>query len=96
MADTHIGALSDSNQRLSNLQIINLFSIKGVYVPLSETTPSNPYLNVPDRDVETRDGVALSSQYGEANCRLWIQRPVSVASIRSATMATTERIKIAR
>ena len=32
----------------------------GVYVPLSKTTPSNPYLDIPDRDVVTRGGVALT------------------------------------
>lgn len=32
----------------------------GVYARLTEDTPSNPYLDVPDRDVETRDGVRLT------------------------------------
>lgn len=32
----------------------------GVYVPVSETTPSNPYLDVPDRDIVTVDGVILT------------------------------------
>ncbi|RLJ22369.1 hypothetical protein DJ030_01790 [bacterium endosymbiont of Escarpia laminata] len=32
----------------------------GVYVPVSESTPPNPYLEVPDRDVETLDGVKLT------------------------------------
>jgi diguanylate cyclase (GGDEF)-like protein/PAS domain S-box-containing protein len=32
----------------------------GVYAKLTEDTPSNPYLDVPDRDVETRDGVRLT------------------------------------
>lgn len=32
----------------------------GIYAKLTEETPSNPYLDVPDRDVETRDGVRLT------------------------------------
>ncbi len=32
----------------------------GVYVPLSETTPSNPYLEDPVKDVETTQGVKLT------------------------------------
>jgi diguanylate cyclase (GGDEF)-like protein len=32
----------------------------GVYVPVSETTPGNPYLTVPDRDVRTSGGRALT------------------------------------
>lgn len=32
----------------------------GVYVRPSEQTPPNPYLDVPDRDVLTRDGMALT------------------------------------
>lgn len=32
----------------------------GVYVPPSERTPSNPYLNVPDKDVVTTGGKALT------------------------------------
>ena len=32
----------------------------GVYVPVSEITPPNPYLQVPDRDVMTTGGVALT------------------------------------
>lgn len=32
----------------------------GVYVPISETTPSNPYLKAPDKDVETLDGIRLT------------------------------------
>lgn len=32
----------------------------GVYAKLTADTPSNPYLDVPDRDVETRDGVRLT------------------------------------
>jgi len=32
----------------------------GVYATLTEETPSNPYLDVPKRDVETRDGVRLT------------------------------------
>lgn len=32
----------------------------GVYVPPSERTPSNPYLNVPDKDVITTGGKALT------------------------------------
>ena len=32
----------------------------GVYAPLSEVTPPNPYLTVPMRDVETTDGLRLT------------------------------------
>ncbi|MDP3540694.1 MAG: EAL domain-containing protein [Azonexus sp.] len=32
----------------------------GVYVPPTETTPSNPYLHVPQRDVVTTDGKVLT------------------------------------
>ena len=32
----------------------------GVYAKLTEETPSNPYLDVPNRDVETRDGTRLT------------------------------------
>lgn len=32
----------------------------GVYAKLTEETPSNPYLDVPDRDVETTGGVRLT------------------------------------
>lgn len=32
----------------------------GVYAKLTEETPSNPYLDVPNRDVETRDGMRLT------------------------------------
>ena len=32
----------------------------GVYVPISEDTPPNPYLNVPDRDVTTSSGLSLT------------------------------------
>ncbi len=33
----------------------------GVYVPVTETTPSNPYLShVPDRDIQTREGKKLT------------------------------------
>lgn len=32
----------------------------GVYAKVTEETPPNPYLDVPDRDVETRDGVRLT------------------------------------
>jgi two-component system CheB/CheR fusion protein len=32
----------------------------GVYVPVSEHTPPNPYLNVPDRDVATTSGLSLT------------------------------------
>lgn len=32
----------------------------GVYVERTEQTPSNPYLDVPNRDVETRGGVSLT------------------------------------
>ena len=32
----------------------------GVYVPVSEHTPPNPYLNVPNRDVTTTSGVSLT------------------------------------
>ncbi|MFH1194660.1 MAG: ATP-binding protein [bacterium] len=32
----------------------------GVYVPESKYTPSNPYLNVPHRDVETKEGQKLT------------------------------------
>lgn len=32
----------------------------GVYARLTEATPANPYLDVPNRDVETRDGVRLT------------------------------------
>ncbi|MBF0486908.1 MAG: diguanylate cyclase [Nitrospirae bacterium] len=28
----------------------------GVYVPITETTPPNPYLNVPDREIITKEG----------------------------------------
>lgn len=33
---------------------------KKVYVPLTDQNPPNPYLNVPDRDVETLDGQHLT------------------------------------
>ena len=32
----------------------------GVYVPVSEHTPPNPYLNVPNRDVTTTSGLSLT------------------------------------
>lgn len=32
----------------------------GVYVPVSEFTPPNPYLEVPNRDVETKEGLRLT------------------------------------
>lgn len=32
----------------------------GVYVPITEETPPNPYLDVPDRDVTTTDGLELT------------------------------------
>jgi PAS domain S-box-containing protein len=32
----------------------------GVYVPVSDETPPNPYLNVPQRDVTTRSGMELT------------------------------------
>jgi|OpeIllAssembly_1097287.scaffolds.fasta_scaffold27988_2 signal transduction histidine kinase len=32
----------------------------GVYVPISEHTPPNPYLNVPNRDISTSSGLALT------------------------------------
>jgi signal transduction histidine kinase len=32
----------------------------GVYVPISEHTPPNPYLKVPDRDVTTSSGLSLT------------------------------------
>ncbi len=32
----------------------------GVYVPVSEMTPPNPYLKVPKRDVKTSDGLSLT------------------------------------
>lgn len=32
----------------------------GVYVPITETTLPNPYLDVPDRDIETTDGKKLT------------------------------------
>ncbi|MHB8876756.1 MAG: sensor histidine kinase [Myxococcaceae bacterium] len=32
----------------------------GVYVPLSESTPSNPYLELPERDITTPSGRALT------------------------------------
>ena len=32
----------------------------GVYVPITETTPPNPYLMVPERDLMTTDGLALT------------------------------------
>ena len=32
----------------------------GVYVPISEHTPPNPYLNVPDRDITTSSGLSLT------------------------------------
>jgi PAS domain S-box-containing protein len=32
----------------------------GVYVPASEHTPPNPYLNVPDRDITTSSGLSLT------------------------------------
>ena len=32
----------------------------GVYVPVSELTPPNPYLNVPDRDITTSSGLSLT------------------------------------
>ena len=32
----------------------------GVYVPITEETKPNPYLNVPDRDIETRSGKPLT------------------------------------
>jgi diguanylate cyclase (GGDEF)-like protein len=32
----------------------------GVYVPVSEMTPPNPYLKVPHRDIETPDGLSLT------------------------------------
>lgn len=32
----------------------------GVYVPKSDYTPSNPYLDVPNRDVETKEGLNLA------------------------------------
>ncbi|RDH81870.1 MAG: hypothetical protein DIZ78_15570 [endosymbiont of Escarpia spicata] len=44
------------------VQMTRLWNAKhgGVYVPVSESTPSNPYLEVPDRDVETLGGVKLT------------------------------------
>ncbi len=35
-------------------------SHKFVYVPVSEETPPNPYLDVPERDISTPDGVPLT------------------------------------
>ncbi|MCK9365527.1 MAG: diguanylate cyclase [Syntrophales bacterium] len=32
----------------------------GVYVPVSEMTPANPYLKVPNRDIMTSDGLSLT------------------------------------
>jgi PAS domain S-box-containing protein len=32
----------------------------GVYVPVSDHTPPNPYLNVPDRDITTSSGLSLT------------------------------------
>jgi diguanylate cyclase (GGDEF)-like protein len=32
----------------------------GVYVPVSEMTPANPYLKVPDRDIATSEGLSLT------------------------------------
>ena len=32
----------------------------GVYVPVTDETPSNPYLEVPERDVTTRSGIDLT------------------------------------
>ncbi len=32
----------------------------GVYVPITEATPPNPYLNIPNRDVKTVDGQRLT------------------------------------
>ncbi|WP_225615993.1 diguanylate cyclase domain-containing protein [Methylomonas albis] len=32
----------------------------GVYVPITETTQPNPYLSIPDRDIETTDGKQLT------------------------------------
>jgi len=32
----------------------------GVYVPVTEDTPPNPYLDIPDRDVVTTDGLKLT------------------------------------
>lgn len=32
----------------------------GIYVPKSDYTPSNPYLDVPNRDVETKEGLNLT------------------------------------
>jgi len=32
----------------------------GVYVPITEFTPPNPYLDVPHRDVETKEGIKLT------------------------------------
>lgn len=32
----------------------------GIYVPVSEQTPPNPYLNVPDRDITTSSGLSLT------------------------------------
>jgi len=32
----------------------------GVYVPVSEMTPTNPYLKVPNRNIMTSDGLSLT------------------------------------
>ncbi len=37
-----------------------LASHGGVYVPLTERTPSNPYLDVPDKDIQTPSGKKLT------------------------------------
>ena len=44
------------------VQLTRLWNARhgGVYVPVTEITPPNPYLEVPDRDVETLGGVRLT------------------------------------
>ncbi len=51
-------ALASINKDISFRKWVN--SHGGVYVPPTEHTPPNPYLNVPDRDVVTTTGVALT------------------------------------
>ena len=59
-------ALSMAHERAQSMfklvQVTRLWNAKhgGVYVPVTEATPPNQYLKVPNRDVETLEGVSLT------------------------------------
>ena len=62
MAQTHALSLYQARAFFQEIVTARLWNANhgGVYVPVSETTPPNPYLDVPGRDVVTTDGVKLT------------------------------------